>query len=182
MSIVHQLANYLARSMVVVTCLLVIAACGGQSQPTPAAQNQSGGDDAAAVLQAYREYGGEIAALDAANPSKTVDITSLTGTIPAYSLTQGDPPCAGFVRTAPNLVFTLAADTPSVQVDFAGNQGTNLIVVQEGEEIVCPEVEAATLKPSITLSQAKAGRYGVWVGRIDMDKPVDGKLTVSIAQ
>jgi hypothetical protein len=79
-------------------------------------------------------------------------------------------------------VFTLADTAPTLKLAFAGNQASNLIVVQEGEEIVCPEVAAATITPEITLQAARPGRYGVWVGRIDMDKPVDGKLTVTIAE
>ncbi len=63
-----------------------------------------------------------------------------------------------------------------------GNQATNLIVVKQGGDIDCPEVAAATLTPEITLKDAKAGQYGIWVGRIDMDKPVNGKLTVALSQ
>ena len=134
------------------------------------------------MLAAYRNFGGEIVALDASTPSTTVDVPDLTGTIPAYTLTGGNPPCAGFVRQAPSLVFTLAADAPAVKIAFVGNQATNLIVVQEGEEIVCPEVAAATITPEITLNDAKAGRYGVWVGRINMNKAVAGKLTATLSQ
>jgi hypothetical protein len=191
MPVFRRFAGRLAIGAAVLACLFAIAACGG-SQPaaTPTTEAASGSatndlgasDTAAAVLDAYRNYGGEIVALDASTPSTTVDVPDLTGTIPAYTLTGGNPPCPGFVRPAPSLVFTLAADAPAVQIAFAGNQATNLIVVQEGEEIVCPEVAAATITPEITLQDAKAGRYGVWVGRIDMDKPVAGKLTASLTQ
>jgi hypothetical protein len=133
------------------------------------------------VLQAYRDFGGELVALDAANPTVSVDVADLTGTVAAYDLTGGDPPCAGFVRTAPSLVFTLAEAAPAVKITFAGNQVANLVVVEEGEEIVCPEDAAATMTPELTLQSPAAGRYGVWVGRIDMDKPVNGKLTAALA-
>jgi hypothetical protein len=182
MPIIRMISGHPGLSAAFLVCLMFVAGCA-QSQPAPtatAAATES--DSAAAVLQAYRDFGGDVIALDATTPSATVDVADLTGTIPAYSLTGGDPPCAGFVRTAPSLVFTLASDAPALQVAFAGNQASNLIVVQEGEEIVCPEVAAATITPKITLEQPKAGRYGVWVGRIDMDKPVDGKLTVTLAQ
>ena len=186
MPILRSSAGRIILTAALLACMVAVAACGS-SQPTPAATSQAASDSgtsdsAAAVLDAYRNYGGKIVALDASTPSTTVDVPDLTGTIPAYTLTGGNPPCPGFVRQAPSLVFTLAADAPGVQIAFAGNQATNLIVVQEGEEIVCPEVAAATLTPEITLKDAKAGRYGVWVGRIDMDKPVDGKLTVTLTQ
>lgn len=186
MLILSKLAYRLTYGVALFTCLIAFVACAG-AQPTPAAATEAASDaaasDAAAsLLAAYRTFGGDIVALDAATPSTTVDVVNLTGTIPAYSLTGGNPPCPGFIRQAPDLVFTLAAAAPEVNLAFAGNQATNLIVVQEGEEIVCPEVAAATLTPSITLKDAQAGRYGVWVGRIDMDKPVDGKLTVTITK
>ena len=196
MPILRSFAGRLIFAAALLVCMVAVAACGS-SQPAPTATSEAAGgsaagdsaasdspasDSAAAVLDAYRNYGGKIVAVDASTPSTTVDVPDLTGTIPAYTLTGGNPPCSGFVRQAPSLVFTLAADAPSVQISFAGNQATNLIVVQEGEEIVCPEVAAATLTPEITLKDAKAGRYGVWVGRIDMDKPVDGKLTVTLTQ
>lgn len=181
MPIVRMFAGRFAHAAAILACLIAVAACA-QPQPAATATEAAESDSAAAVLQAYREYGGDIVTLDATTPSVTVDVTDLTGTIPAYTLTGGNPPCPGFVRTAPSLVFTLAADAPAVLVAFAGNQASNLIVVQEGEEIVCPEVAAATITPEITLQGPKAGRYGVWVGRIDMDKPVDGKLTASVTQ
>jgi hypothetical protein len=160
-------------------CLVVLAGCQ-PSQPTPASA-PSEGETAAAVLQAYRDFGGDIAALDAANPSITVEVTNLTGTVAAYDLTGGNPPCAGFVRSAPSLVFTLAEAAPAVKITFTGNQMANLVVVQEGEEIVCPEDAAATMTPELTLQSPSAGRYGVWVGRIDMDQPVNGRLTAALA-
>ena len=185
----RMLASRLAFGASLLIFLFAVAACAAP-QPTPAGtaeavtdtgtNDTAASDTAASVLEAYRSFGGDIVALDATTPSTTVDVVNLTGTIPAYSLTGGNPPCPGFIRQAPNLVFTLAAAASEVSVTFAGNQASNLIVVQEGEEIVCPEVAAATLTPSITLTDAQAGRYGVWVGRIDMDKPVDGKLTVTV--
>jgi hypothetical protein len=76
----------------------------------------------------------------------------------------------------------LAEDQPAVHLAFKGNQATNLVIVEEGEEITCPLLEASTATPEVTLEQPTAGRYGVWVGRIDMDKPVEGTLTVTIAK
>jgi hypothetical protein len=189
MSLLRTLASRFILGAALVICLIAGAACAGP-QPAPAGADTTASDgagdaaagDAAAVLEAYRTFGGDIVALDATTPSTTVDVVDLTGTVPAYSLTGGNPPCSGFIRTAPSLVFTLAEAAAQVDVAFAGNQASNLIVVQEGEEIVCPEVDAATITPEITLEDVKAGRYGVWVGRIDMEKPVDGKLTVTVAE
>ena len=192
MPIAHAFPGRFAIGAAMIACLILLAACGGPSQaaatataaPAAGAAAASSADsgDAADVLAAYQNFGGKIVALDANNPSTTTDVADLTGTIAAYSLTGGQPPCPGFVRQAPSLVFTLAADQPAVKVSFAGNQATNLIVVKQGGDIDCPEVAAATLTPEITLKDAKAGQYGIWVGRINMDNAVNGKLTASISQ
>lgn len=182
----HILTGRLAVGAAMFVCLIILAACGGSSQSAATATADAGSaapsDSAAAVLAAYQNYGGKIIALDANNPTATTAVTDLTGTIAAYDLTGGQPPCSGFVRQAPSLVFTLAADQPGVKVSFLGNQFSNLILVKQGGDIDCPEVAAATLTPEITLEDAKAGQYGIWVGRIDMDKPVNGTLTVALSQ
>jgi hypothetical protein len=179
-------AGRLIAGAVLSAALIVLSGCGGAqpaaSAPTEAAESSASSDSAAAVLEAYRSFGGSIVALDAATSSVTVDVADLTGTIPAYDLTGGDPPCTGFIRQAPSLVFTLAEDQPAVHLAFKGNQATNLVIVEEGEEITCPLLAASTATPEVTLEQPAAGRYGVWVGRIDMDKPVEGTLTVTIAK
>lgn len=193
MHIARALAGRFAIGAAVIACLVLLAACGGSSQSdtaataTAAAGDSAAGsselsDSAAAVLKAYANFGGKIAALDASNPTVTTDVADLTGTIAAYELTGGQPPCPGFVSQVPSLVFTLAADQPVVKVSFAGNQATNLIVVKQGGDIDCPEVEAATLTPEITINDAAAGQYGIWVGRINMDDAVNGKLTATISQ
>lgn len=190
MQIARSFAGRAAIGALLIACLVVLAACGGSSQSAAtatadagsAASSGSTSDAAAGMVAAYQSLGGKIVALDAANPTATTDVADLTGTIAAYSLTGGQPPCPGFVRQAPSLVFTLAADQPAVKVSFAGNQATNLIVAMQGGDIDCPEVEAATLTPEITVKDAKAGQYGIWVGRINMDDPVNGKLTASISQ
>ena len=118
--------------------------------------------------------------LGATTPTATADVTNLTGTTPAYALTQGDPACAGYVQNLPSLVFTLTTEEQAIQVDFAGNTTTTLIAVAEGEEIICDENAPLTRTPQLVLTQPKAGRYGIWIGRTDMQEPINGRLTVSL--
>jgi hypothetical protein len=182
MSTVHHFRLHLTTVALLLGCLMLLAGCSGQAAATPpAAAAAVESDSAAAVLEAYRSYGGEIANLTMANTLATADVVDLTGTIPAYDLTGGNPPCAGFVRTAPSLVFSLTDAVGAVQVDFTGNQPTSLIVVQEGEDIVCSEDEAPTMTPSLLIQNPTPGRYGVWIGRVNMDETVQGKLTATLA-
>ena len=166
--------------MAIVFVLAGLAGCGQPQSSSPSADQT--GDTAAAVLKAYREYGGTIESVNATNPEVTTDVVKLTGIVPAYDLTQGDPPCAGYVQVAPSLVFSLTEAVETMRISFVGNTISMLIAVAEGEEIVCNEDAPAALKPELTLQQPKPGRYGVWVGRVglDSDDPTSGKLTVSI--
>lgn len=159
--------------------VLLAAACG-QPETTPDDVNEPEEDTAAAVLEAYRNFGGEIQELSATNPTLTSEVDDLQGTVPAYDLTGGNPPCTGFVRAVPSLVFTLGADASAVKVAFAGNALSTLIVVAEGEEIVCDPAASPVLKPEMMLETPKAGRYGVWIGRADNQVTLDGALTVTL--
>jgi len=164
----------------VVFALAALAGCNApQASSSPPAQPKN--DTAESIMQAYRQYGGEVVELGATAPSATVAVTDLTGTIPAYSLTQGNPPCAGYLQSLPSMIFTLAADEPAIEIALVGNTSTTLIVVAEGEKIICDESAPITLTPKLVVPHPKAGRYGVWVGRTDMQEAVNGKLTVSVA-
>jgi hypothetical protein len=114
----------------VVFALAALAGCNApQASSSPPAQPKN--DTAESIMQAYRQYGGEVVELGATAPSATVAVTDLTGTIPAYSLTQGNPPCAGYLQSLPSMIFTLAADEPAIEIALVGNTPTTLIVVAE---------------------------------------------------
>ncbi|MBK8048242.1 MAG: hypothetical protein IPK16_14645 [Anaerolineales bacterium] len=160
--------------------MFVLAGCG-QSSTVNTDVNETEDDSAAAVLQAYRESGDQIIELSATNPATSIDVTNLVGTVPAYDLTQGNPPCAGFMQAIPSLVFTLPEGVATVDVAFKGDAPSTLVLVAEGEAILCDK-DAPGLTPEMSVSDPVAGRYGVWIGRADMRTPVNGKLTVSVAK
>lgn len=174
--------------MLVVISMFVLVAFTGcaaaQEQntlPTETPTNDTQTDTAEAILQEYRQFGGEVAELSASNPSISATVSDVVGTTPAYALTQGNPPCVGYMQSLPSLVFTLATDEPAIYVAFEGNTTTTLVGVVEGEEIVCDETAALTRTPELVVTQPAVGRYGVWIGRTDMQEPINGKLTVSLA-
>lgn len=167
--------------MAIVFVLAGLAGCGQPQSNSPSADQT--GSTSEAMLKAYRDFGGTIESVNAANPEVTTDVVKLTGMVPAFDLTQGDPPCAGFVQVAPSLVFSLTEAVPTMRISFVGNTISMLIAAAEGAEVFCDEAAPAALKPELTLQQPKVGRYAVWVGRVslDSDDPTSGKLTVSIA-
>jgi hypothetical protein len=162
--------------------MLALAACGGKTQETAVDADEPSEDSAAAVLEAYRNYGGEVLPLSNENPMLTGEVKDLQGTVPAYDLTGGNPPCTGFLRPIPSLVFTLADGAKGINVSFAGNALSTLIVVEEGEDIVCDPSAPPALKTSLKLENPAAGRYGVWVGRADTQVQLDGTIAVSLVQ
>ncbi len=179
MSLFRSYARQVGALLAVILVLIAIAGCG-QAPSNSTASSQDAGDTAEAVLQAYRAYGGAVASLSTTSPTAAADVTNVVGTIPAYDLTGGKPPCAGFLQAVPSLVFALATDAPTVKIAFAGDTPTTLMVVAEGEAIICDERAQFTMTPELTLQQPKAGRYGVWIGRSDLDKPINGKVTVAV--
>jgi hypothetical protein len=175
------LRHRIGRMTALLCAALILIGCNAAVPATP--EPQSGESAAAAAaLEAYRTFGGEIAELGAAEPVATVQVSNMVGTIPSFSLTQGNPPCAGFVQTAPSLVFTLAEGAAALQIAFDGNVETALIVAIEGEKIVCDESAPFTRTPTFTVPEPGAGRYGVWVGRMNMQTPANGTLTVTVDQ
>lgn len=168
--------------LVVLACVSLFAAACNQSNSVPGDADVPAEDSAAAVLQAYRQFGGEIQELNAANATITAEVKDLQGTVPAYDLTGGNPPCAGFVRPVPSLVFNLGEGATSVQFEFTGNALSTLIVVQQDETITCDPSAPPAVKSSLSLDKPAAGKYGVWVGRAATTVPLDGTLTATWAE
>ncbi len=181
MSRIYLCRARIVAMMAIVLTLAALAGCG-QSQPTSPSADQTG-NTAEVMLKAYRDYGGTIESINAENPEITAEVAKITGIVPAFDLTQGDPPCAGYVQVVPSLVFSLTESVETMRISFIGNTISMLIAAAEGAEVFCDEEAPAALKPELTLQQPKTGRYAVWVGRVslDADDPTSGKLTVSIA-
>ena len=158
--------------------LWLVAGCGQSQADTTQAGDQEG-DSAETLLQAFQNYGGDVQGLNADAPVATTELVNVFGTIPVYDLTQGNPPCAGYVQKLPSLVFTVGEEIASVEVAFVGELPTNLVVVAEGAKVFCDESAPFSMSPNFTLPDPAPGRYGVWVGRADVQEPIGGVLTVS---
>lgn len=143
---------------------------------------------AAPKLAATRE-----AALTAINDLKTDAVTAapdgqpvsvsltLSGTIPLFEMGLPDPVCNGLVSGMPDFVFDWTGDGEPFTLFFEGDGDSTLLVLSgDGELLACgDDAEAGVnLNPQVTVSDAKPGLYGVWVGRLDPAKPVLGRLTV----
>ena len=157
------------------TTVLILSACNTGSTPTPDAAGDTN------VQTAIDAYVGETATISNPADVLTTDV-KVTGTTQAYALTGGNPPCPGYVNTAPSYVFDVAAELGKLTVSFTGTGDASLAVVTPGGDILCGDPASSGLKPVQEIAKPAQGRYGVWVGRIQMVEELAGKLQVSAAQ
>jgi hypothetical protein len=121
-------------------------------------------------------------AVTAAPDGQPVSVSlTLSGTIPLFEMGLPDPVCNGLVSGTPDFVFDWTGDGEPFTLFFEGDGDSTLLVLSgDGELLACgDDAEAGVnLNPQVTVSDAKPGLYGVWVGRLDPAKPVLGRLTV----
>jgi hypothetical protein len=103
------------------------------------------------------------------------------GELPTPELATAEPFCSGLISVAPSYAFEWTGGAKAAGVMFEGDGDTTLIVRTPDGKFVCADDAAgsANLNPLVVLDNPAAGRYLVWVGRTNPDKPVTGKLTVA---
>ena len=106
---------------------------------------------------------------------------SATGNLPAPEVATGGIYCGGLIAVAPNYAFEWSGQAKALGVMFEGDSDATVIVRTPDGKFVCADDAAgsANLNPLVVLAGPTAGRYLVWVGRVDPAKPVTGKLTVA---
>jgi hypothetical protein len=164
-------------SWIVITgllALLVLSACNAPATPAPDAAG------AVTAQTAIDQYVGETATIDSPDDLLTTAV-QVTGTTQAYALTGGNPPCPGYVNTIPSYVFDVTADLGKLTISFTGSGDATLATVTPTGDILCGDAAASGLKPVQEIAAPAHGRYGVWVGRIQMAEELAGALEVQAA-
>ena len=110
----------------------------------------------------------------------TAQVTA-EGNLPTPELATSDTLCGGLISVAPNYAFEWSGQAKAAGVMFEGDGDATLIVRMPDGKFVCADDADgnANLNPLVILARPAAGRYLVWVGRTNPDKPVTGKLTVA---
>jgi hypothetical protein len=110
----------------------------------------------------------------------TAQVT-VTGDLPAPEVATGDVYCDGLITVAPSYAFEWSGQAKALGVMFEGDGDAAVIVRTPDGKFVCADDAdgSANLNPLVILAGPTAGRYLVWVGRVDPAKPVTGKLTVA---
>jgi len=103
------------------------------------------------------------------------------GDLPAPEVATGGSLCGGLITVAPSYAFEWSGQAKALGVMFEGDSDATVIVRTPDGKFVCADDAAgsANLNPLVVLAGPTAGRYLVWVGRVDPAKPVTGKLTVA---
>lgn len=121
-------------------------------------------------------------ALQAGGKAVVKDFTA-TGVLPAVELQTGDTLCGGLVHVAPNYAFDWTGAARPLNLYVEANGDTTLLVRTPDGRFLCADDADSTrnLNPLLAIPETDAGRYLVWVGRVDPAKPITGTLTLTEA-
>lgn len=119
-------------------------------------------------------------ALKAGGKAVTKDITA-DGDLPAPELQTGDTLCGGLVNVEPSYAFDWSGDAKALNVFVEADGDTTLLVMAPDGSFLCADDADGNrnLNPLLVISEPAAGRYLVWVGRVDPSQPVTGALTLT---
>ena len=123
-----------------------------------------------------------VAALKAGGEPVTQVFTA-TGELPAVELQTGDTLCGGLVNIVPTYAFDWSGDAQGLTLLAEANSDTTLLVRTPGGSFLCADDTDGprNRNPWLTMPEPAAGRYLVWIGRVDSGAPVSGMLTLTEA-
>lgn len=105
------------------------------------------------------------------------------GDLPAPELATGDILCGGLITILPTYAFEWAGTAHAIGAMFEGDGDATLIIRTPDGQFICADDAQGSLNvnPTATLANPVAGRYLVWVGRVDPSRAMTGALTVAAA-
>lgn len=132
------------------------------------------------VLKDPGQAGVPIADLEAGFET-VVQKVMAAGTTPAFELPEEDGLCNGLVNALPDYVINWTGEADHLRIFFEGDGDATLVVHTPDDLFLCNDdaFGLATLNPLVDVSNPAAGRYAVFVGRVNPAEPVAGELTVT---
>ena len=112
----------------------------------------------------------------------TVRVTA-DGNIPAFEFKVEGQICNGFIKGTPDLAFDWNGKSDQLNIFFEGDGDSTLLVVTPDGRVLCNDDAqlGENINPLVTIEQPEKGRYAAFVGRVNVEAPVKGKLTVTDA-
>jgi heat shock protein HslJ len=120
--------------------------------------------------------------LSAGAEFEPVEITA-AGTVPAFEIPADDAQCNGFIGETPDYTFAWTGATGELRIFFEGDADTTLLVVGPNGTVWCADdvLTGENSNPLLAISDPVEGNYAVFVGRLNSENPVTGRLTVTDA-
>lgn len=118
-------------------------------------------------------------AITAAGDTLTATVTS-EGVVPSTLFSTDTAVCSGLVPAQPAYILQVDEDIPNLRVFFESDADASLLVLSDQGAIFCNDEASVgeNANPQLDIAEAKAGLYGVWVGRFDAETAVTGTLTL----
>lgn len=130
------------------------------------------------VTDALARYKGTVGGPLGATPL-TQDVKS-AGDIAAFDIDLGSARCNGYIGDTPDFVFDVNSATDQMMVWLVSKLDASLLVVGPQGAAYCNDDSGpGNMNPSVRLQKPAQGRYGVFVGRLNQDAPVEGTITVT---
>ena len=118
-----------------------------------------------------------VIAADGATLTATV---TAAGIVPAILFNTDDATCSGLLESEPSFILQVEQDLSDLRIFFEGDVDVSLVVLSDQLDVHCNDeaVAGENANPQIDIAEARAGYYGIWVGRFDPETAVTGTLTI----
>ena len=137
--------------------------------------------NAAARLEQARAAADDTAVALAAGGVTVTQAFTAAGELPAVELQTGQTLCGGLVNITPDYAFDWSGSTEALTLLVEANADTTLLVSAPDGNFLCADDADGNLNPVLVIPEPAAGRYLVWIGRVDPSAPVSGTLTLTEA-
>lgn len=106
---------------------------------------------------------------------------AVEGTAPAFEVDFGGALCNGFLSEAPDYVFDWSGQADSLRFWFEGDGDATLLVLTPDQQALCNDdaLAGSNVNPLIEIADPGEGQYSVYVGRVQLDKPIEGELVIT---
>ena len=103
------------------------------------------------------------------------------GEVPAFDINTPNVLCNGFIGEQPDYTFEWSGSAEALNVLFEGDRDATLVVVDPDGVVICNDdaIAGKNLNPLVVVANPGEGQYKVFVGRIDVEQPVKGAITVT---
>jgi len=103
------------------------------------------------------------------------------GEFPAFDVQIDEVLCNGYISAEPAFAFSEDGNGDVLRVFVESETDTTIFLARSTDQVWCNDdaEPGVNLNPLIEIENPEAGEYFVYVGRLSLDEPVSGTLTVT---